>query len=131
MNKSEFAVLAMFAALLVVPPPAQSDPRWSDAQQEVWQRVQTCNGYFYAKDMDKARACVHDDFAGWLYDQPVPRSKDYFKSIVPYFVKSRTIHASELRPIEILVLDNTAIVHYSFIEVSTDKQGNETVEQGR
>lgn len=130
MSTPKHSVLIALAVFCIAPA-AQSDTRWSTEQKEVWQAVKTCTDYFHKKDLEKARSCVHEDFKGWLYAEPVPRSKDYFKSIVPYFVETRTIHAADLRPIEIVVHNETAVVHYSYIEISTDKQSNETIEQGR
>jgi len=43
----------------------------------------------------------------------------------------RRIFSGELRPIDILVYDDFAIIHYFYIEVTKDKDGEEDYGQGR
>lgn len=104
---------------------------WSAEQAEVWAAIETCDRLFREQRIEKAADCIHDDFSGWLYSEPVPRGKDNFEKVGSYFVKTREVVAGELRPIDILVYDNFAIIHYFYIEVSKDKDGEEDYNQGR
>jgi ketosteroid isomerase-like protein len=104
---------------------------WSAAQAEVWAAIEACNANFREKRIDDAMDCIHDDFSGWLYAEPVPRGKDNFEKVGSYFMKTRETVAGELRPIDILVYDDFAIIHYFYIEVSKDEDGKEDYNQGR
>ncbi len=75
--------------------------------------------------------CIHDDFSGWLYTEPVPRGKSNFESIGQYFIKTRDVVAGELRPIDILVYGNFAVIHYFYIDITKDEDGKEDISQGR
>ncbi len=117
-------------ALLIASPAAVLAGDWSPEQKEVWDAILTCDGHFQSKDEAAIMDCIHDDFSGWLYSQPVPRGKDSFSSVSIYFMKSRETVASELRPIDILVYGNFAVAHYFYVQVSKGPEGEE-VEQGR
>jgi len=104
---------------------------WSDEQAEVWAAIENCDEHFREKRIKEAMDCIHDDFSGWLYNEPVPRGKDSFEKVGVYFVTTRDVVAGELRHIDILVYDDVAIIHYFYIEVSTDKDGKEDASQGR
>lgn len=119
--------IVFFAGILGI---AQAG-EWSDEQAEVWSAIEVCNDHIREKRIDAFKDCIHDDFSGWLYSEPVPRGKDNFEKIVRYFVTSRDIVAAENRPVSILVYDNFAIIHYFFIEITKDEGGNEDYSQGR
>lgn len=104
---------------------------WSDDQAEVWSAIEACNAHFREKRTKEAMDCIHDDFSGWLYSEPVPRGKDNFEKVGQYFVKTRDVVAGELRPIDILVYDDFAIIHYFYIEVTKNKDDKEEYNQGR
>lgn len=104
---------------------------WSTEQAEVWSAIEACDGHFKAKRMEAAMDCIHEDFSGWLNSEPVPRGKDNFEKISKYFISTRDVVAGELRPIDILVYGNFAVVHYFYIEVTKDEGGNEDYSQGR
>ncbi len=124
-------LLVAVAALLVALPSVVRAGEWSAEQKEVWEAIETCASHFEAKDEEAVLDCIHDDFSGCLYSQPVPRSKASFEKVGLYFMKTRDIVASDLRPIDIMVYGNFAIAHYFFVEVSKDQNGKESTEQGR
>jgi ketosteroid isomerase-like protein len=104
---------------------------WSAEQAEVWAAIEACDTNFREKRIEDAMDCIHDDFSGWLYSEPVPRGKDNFEKVGTYFLKTRETVAGELRPIDILVYDDFAVIHYFYIEVSKDESGEENISQGR
>lgn len=118
-------------ALIVAVPCAVAAGDWSAEQKEVWEFIETCNSHFANKDVEKAMDCIHEDFSGWLYSQPVPRGKESFEGVGTYMMKTRDTVASELRPIEIMVFGDFAIAHYFYVQVQKDQDGKESFEQGR
>lgn len=123
--------LSISAAILVGMLGTVQAAKWSAEQAEVWSAIEACNAHFREKRMEDAMDCIHDDFSGWLYSEPVPRGKDNFEKVGQYFVTTRDIVAGELRPIDILVYDDFAIIHYFYIEVTKDKDDTEEYNQGR
>ena len=102
--------------------------QWSDEQLEVWDRVETCTNFFYAQNADGMLDCIHDDFSGFLYGEPIPRGKDNFATIGRYFMENVKVAASEMRPLAIIVRGDFAVVHYygfavyeGSLEVSQDR----------
>jgi ketosteroid isomerase-like protein len=121
----------LVTALLMALPGAATAGDWSAEQKEVWEAIETCNSHFVEKNLEAAMDCIHDDFRGWLYNEPVPRGKASFETVGTYMLKTRDTVASELRPIDIMVLGDFAVVHYFFVEVSKDQDGKESYQQGR
>lgn len=104
---------------------------WSADQAEVWAAIETCNSHFRDDRLKEIMDCIHDDFSGWLYSEPVPRGKENFEKVGQYFLRTRDVVAGELRPIDILVYENFAVIHYFYIEITKDGDGNEEINQGR
>lgn len=108
--------------------PTTSAQDWSPQQKEVWSRVQQCTGFFVAKDFDSASGCVHDRFSGWLYGEPVPRSKAYFNTVTRYMMQNLSVGAHDMRPVSIQVIGDVAVVHYYVFMVF---EGSPEVSQDR
>jgi len=101
---------------------------WTSEQLEVWNRVAECTGFAVGQNLDGLLDCVHDDFSGFLYGDPVPRGKDSFTALVPYFIENMKVAAHEMRPVAIIVRGDMAVVHYygftvyeGSMEISQDK----------
>ena len=126
-----FVLVAAGVILCGVPTNVTCGERWSDAQKEVWAAIETCTDHYMKGNIEAALACNHDDFSGWLYTEPVPRTKEYGKKIDAYMLKTRTTLAYELRPIDIKVYGNVGIAHYYFVQITKGPEGKEVTEQGR
>jgi ketosteroid isomerase-like protein len=127
-------MLVLMAAGIVVcgvPTGVTCEEPWSEAQKEVWAAIETCSEHWAKGSLDEAMACVHDDFSGWLYTQPVPRTKEFDKRISAHLLKTHTTQAYELRPIDIKVYGDIGIAHYYFVQIIKDSEGKEVIEQGR
>lgn len=90
--------------------------------------METCVNFFYEQNADGLLDCIHDDFSGFLYGEPIPRGKNNFATIGRYFMENIKVDASEMRPLDIIVRDDFAIVHYygftvyeGSMEVSQDR----------
>ena len=124
-------LMAACIVLCGVPTGATCGERWSEAQKEVWVAIETCSAHWAEGNLAEAMACVHEDFSGWLYAEPVPRTKEYDRKISAHLLKARTTQAFELRPIDIKVYGDVGIAHYYFVQIVRDSEGREIVEQGR
>lgn len=124
-------LVAAGIVLCCVPADAAAGERWSEAQKEVWAAIETCVEHWNKGPLEAALACVHDDFSGWLYVEPVPRTKETNRKIGAYFLKTRTTQAYDLRPIDIKVYGDVGIAHYYYVTIAKDAEGKESVERGR
>ena len=89
----------------------------------VWNRVEECSGFAFAQNADGVLDCVHEDFSGFLYGDPVPRTKNNFATIARYFIENMKVAAYELRPVHILVRGDFAVVHYYVFTVYEGSMG--------
>ena len=101
--------IALLVCAVTFPSQAQD---WSAAQMEVWGRIVECTDFFTDQNHEAMLDCIHDDFSGWLYGEPIPRSKSNYETIGRFFVDNVKTAAHEMRPLEIMVLGNVAVVHY-------------------
>ena len=85
----------------------------SPEQAEVWQFINECNERYFNEDEAGILDCYHNDFIGWRYGDPVPRTKDTLRSFLPSELETTEPVAYDLRPIAIRVFGDVAIIHYS------------------
>jgi ketosteroid isomerase-like protein len=96
---------------------------WSAAQREVWEAIEECNRRYVEEDSTGILACYHDDFVGWRYGDPVPRTKDSIRTLLPAELEAAETIASDLRPIAIRVRGDVAVAHYAIRWVEKDAKG--------
>ncbi|NNF14048.1 MAG: nuclear transport factor 2 family protein [Gemmatimonadetes bacterium] len=121
-----FLVTGLLAA--VAPAGAQ---QFSAEELEVWQAVEECQQYFAEEDEAALDACTHEDFTGWLYGEDVPRTKASNQLSTRLQWEQLDTYGYDLRPLQIRVIDNVAIVHYYWTWIYVDQDGLTTTESGR
>jgi len=70
-------------------------------------------------------------FYGWSNDSPAPRSKASTEKWDRFNDEQGNIVAHELYPLEIVVYENTAVVHYLYTSAYRDKDGKVETNNGR
>jgi ketosteroid isomerase-like protein len=101
-------VFAAFALAVFLPLAAQAQ-QWTAAQQEVWEFEEAC---WAAQDVEALMACFHDDFVGWGIGYPVPSSKADRRPVFARDFETQERVFLNLKPLDVRVLDNVAIVLY-------------------
>lgn len=111
------------AVLFLATSSALHAQEWSPAEREVWQFIEQCNQRYFEEDRNGVLACYHDDFVGWAYGDPAPRTKDSVRKFLPSELESAEPVAYDVRPIAISVFGDTAVAHYALKWVEEDDTG--------
>jgi ketosteroid isomerase-like protein len=111
-------VLALLASSVL------SAQELTPAQEEVWQAIEACQANFANENLDGALDCFHEDFSGWRYGDPVPRSKSTTAKFMPVDFQSTETLAFDLRPISIRVFGDFAVAHYFLATATRDHNGD-------
>lgn len=97
---------------------------WSKEQKEVWKVVKTGWESWKTGDMEGSFATIHDKYLGWNNDNPLPISKDKWKSMYEMYKEFSTIEFYSLDAARILVDGNNAVVYYYFEFYSVFEKGD-------
>jgi len=104
---------------------ATSDAQqFSSEEQEVWDFIEECSGYFGAGNVEGMLGCFHEDFSGWRPGDPFPRGKEFQESIVAYRVAQQTSRVAENRPFTVRVYGDFAFAHYLLTELDERPDGS-------
>ncbi len=125
------------ALLLTLMVPVTLAQDWTPAQQQVLDRVEQCIDFFNSDQFEGIMDCIHDDFSGWLYGDPVLRGKNNFSTLGRFYMENLSVSAAEFRPLKVLILGDVAVVHYytytiydGTMEVSRDRWTDILVNDG-
>ena len=115
-------VIAAFSATTA------SSQQLSPDQQEVWEFIESCQGRWGSEVWFD---CFHEDFAGWLYTDLVPRTKDGERKFSRALFETTETRVQDLRPIAIRVHGDTAVAHYYLQTVVRGQDGQDIEERVR
>lgn len=128
MRTGYFRIVGLIAVLPAVIAPSTRAQDWTPEQQEVLDRVEQCIDFFNSDQFEGVMDCIHDDFRGWLYGDPVLRGKNNFSTLGRFYMDNLSVSASEFRPLDVTILGDVAVVHYytytifdGTMEVSRDR----------
>jgi uncharacterized protein (TIGR02246 family) len=104
---------------------------WSAAEKEVVKAMEESYELWAKKDVEGFLSYVHDDYIGWHYESPVTQTKSSFINMVSHYFPKTKVIFWEMKPLDIQILDDIAIVHYYFYFLMTDEEGKENSSQSR
>ena len=121
------ACVMCFLALLT--PPAQTQ-EWSAEQREVWQIITK------VWEMEKAEDhswtdLLHASYQSWPYDAPFPLDKAGTLRFLEAEEGHFKILAQQLAPIGIIIVGDTAVVHYFHTTLTEWDNGERETTDGR
>ena len=87
-----------------------SAQEWSAEQEEVWAFQQSCFQKWQTHDIPGHLACLHKDYKGWGDTEAAPLGKS--EALVRHFHGVTDISVLQLRPLDIIVKEDMAVVHY-------------------
>ncbi len=102
----------LIAVLILLTPTATFAQDWTTEERQVLDRVEQCIDFFNTDQFDGIMDCIHDDFSGWVYGDPVLRGKNNFATLGRFFMENLSTSAAEFRPLDVMVLGDVAVVHY-------------------
>ena len=122
--------LPLVVAAILLAPTATFAQQWSSAQADVWKNVEAYWDLYAREDVAGFLSYFHEDFSGWSAGDPVPTTKaDRAKGLPRAFATSNVVYY-QIKPIDIRVHGQVAIVHYFFWMTAQDPTGDESSTQG-
>jgi hypothetical protein len=102
-----------------------------DDSADVWSVIEEEWNADENGDQDWPDRLLTDDFSGWEYDSPAPRSKSSMKMWNRFNKQIGKMVAHELYPLSIVVHQDVAVAHYLFSSAFESKDGDIEVDNGR
>ena len=115
--------LLSFASAFSQEPADDSIDVWSVIEQE-WNADED-------GDRDWPDRLLTEDFSGWEYNSPAPRSKTSTKMWDRFSEQLGKMVAHELYPLSIVVHNDVAVAHYLYSSAFKSKDGEIEVSNGR
>ena len=100
---------------------------WNDAQKSVWKSVEDHWDHLIHKRVDNFIEYIHDDMIGYGHESPIPVDKPWLKKWVGFWTKSTDIVIAELRPIDIRIHGDIAILQYLIFTIEKNLEGGKRV----
>ena len=100
---------------------------WSDAQRDVWNCLETHWDHLINKRVDEFIKFMHPDMIGYGHESPIPVDRPWLEKWVGFWTKSTNIAICELRPIQIKIHDDIAILQYFIFTVEINAEGGKRV----
>jgi len=130
MQKIFTIMLALFIGMVLLSNTASAQ-KWSAEQQEVWKANENWWKLYKNNDAEGIKALVHKDYVGWSYSSYATEGyEELLKWVYHMFPEGTKIIYHNLKPLDILVMDDVAVLHYYY---STRKivDGKDSTTQGR
>ena len=104
---------------------------WSPAEKEVLQALEDVVRAYQEENLEAVMAFYHDDFVGFRYGAPNTFNKaDLRKSLPLNWANQETVEGW-VKPLNIRVAGNAAVIHHYQYTLVRDKDGKETDYRGR
>ncbi|MCA9407887.1 MAG: nuclear transport factor 2 family protein [Candidatus Omnitrophica bacterium] len=100
---------------------------WNEAQNNVWQCVEDHWNHLINKRVDDFIQYIHDDMVGYGHESPIPVDKPWLHKWVGFWTKSTDIVICELRPIDIRIHGDIAILQYLIFTIEKNVEGGKRV----
>lgn len=109
-------------------PLASSKPKhWTVKQNKVWESLENHWDHLINGRVDEFLEYIHNDFIGFGHESPINIDKPWLNKWVGFWTKSTDIVICELRPIEIIIHENIAILQYFIFTIEKNLEGGKRV----
>jgi len=99
---------------------------WDNAQREVWNTLESHWQALISGKIDDFLKYIHPKFIGYGHESPLPVDKPWLEKWVGFWAKSTKIVICELRPINLVVHGDLAILQYMIFTIEQNQ-----VDQGK
>ena len=100
---------------------------WNDTQIDVWRCVDEHWDLLITKKVDEFIKYIHPDMIGYGHESPIPVDRPWLHKWVGFWTQSTNIAICELRPIQIKLHGDIAIVQYLIFTVEANSEGGKRV----
>jgi len=100
---------------------------WNADQNSVWQCVEDHWDHLINKRVKDFLEYIHEDMIGYGHESPIPVDKPWLAKWVGFWTKSTDIIICELRPIDIKIYADIAILQYLIFTIEKNAEGGKRV----
>ncbi len=100
---------------------------WSSEQNDVWQCLEDHWSHLTSGRVDEFLKYIHHDFIGFGHESPINIDRPWLNKWVGFWTKTTSIAICELRPIDIRIHDDVAIVQYFIFTIEKNDEGGKRV----
>ncbi len=94
---------------------------WNGEQKEVWGNLETHWEKLLAGNVDEFLKFIHPQFIGYGHESPLPVDRPWLEKWVGFWSKSTKIAICELRPIDIRMHGEIAILQYFIFTIEINQ----------
>jgi len=100
---------------------------WDADQNAVWQSLEDHWDHLISKRVDKFIKYIHPEMIGYGHESPIPVDRSWLEKWVGFWTKTTDILICELRPIDIRIHGDIAILQYLIFTVEKNVEGGKRV----
>lgn len=100
---------------------------WDAAQHDVWKNIDEHWDLLITKKVDEFIKYIHPQMIGYGHESPIPVDRPWLEKWVGFWTKSTNIAIAELRPINMKIHGDIAIVQYLIFTVEVNAEGGKRV----
>lgn len=100
---------------------------WDKNQNEVWECLEDHWDHLINGRVNEFLKYIHDDFLGFGHESPINIDKPWLNKWVGFWTKSTDILICELRPIDIKIHGDIAILQYFIFTIEKNAEGGKRV----
>ncbi|HBR14356.1 MAG TPA: hypothetical protein DD723_02285 [Candidatus Omnitrophica bacterium] len=100
---------------------------WNEEQNGVWRCLEEHWDHLINQRVEDFLKYIHDDFIGFGHESPINIDKPWLKKWVGFWTKSTQIVICELRPIDIKIHEDIAILQYFIFTIEKNMEGGKRV----
>lgn len=100
---------------------------WGEAEHDVWKSIDVHWDHLINKRVEEFIKYIHPTMIGYGHESPIPVDYHWLYKWVGFWTKSTNIAIAELRPVQMKVHGDIAIVQYIIFTVEVNSEGGKRV----
>ena len=100
---------------------------WNKDQNSVWKCVEDHWDHLISKRVKEFISYIHKDFIGFGHESPINIDRPWLEKWVGFWTKTTDILICELRPIDIKLHGDIAIVQYFIFTIEKNVEGGKRI----
>ena len=100
---------------------------WNEKNFEVWKCIDEHWDLLITKKVDEFIKYIHPQMIGYGHESPIPVDRPWLEKWVGFWTQSTNIAIAELRPIQMKLHGDIAIVQYLIFTVEVNAEGGKRV----
>ena len=100
---------------------------WNEEQNSVWKSIEDHWDHLIHARVEEFIKYIHPDFIGFGHESPINIDRPWLEKWVGFWTRSTKIVICELRPIDIKIHGDIAIVQYFIFTIEKNESGGKRV----